>query len=64
MPDLSLQELSGITGRHIETLRRLARTNHLPGAYKIGRRWLITPEAVMKLRRLDVDRADESGLTP
>ena len=59
MPDLSLHELSGITGRHIETLRRLARTNQLPGAYKLGRRWLITPEAVRRLRRLDADRTGE-----
>lgn len=64
MPDLSLLDLSGITGRHVETLRRLARTNHLPGVYKLGRRWMITPEAVRKLRRLEAATAAEVGVTP
>ena len=64
MPDLSLRELSEITGRHTETLRRLARTDQLPGAYRLGRRWLIAPEAVRKLRRLEAAPATETGVTP
>ena len=63
MPDLSLRELSEITGRHPETLRRLARTNQLPGAYKLGHRWMITPEAVRKLRRPEAAPAPETGVS-
>ena len=35
---------------HSETLRRLARMGHLPGAYKVGRSWRIRRSAVESLR--------------
>ena len=50
--DLTLGALARITGRHVETLRRLARTGRLPGAYKLGGRWAISPEAADRLRRV------------
>ena len=48
--DLTIQELSRITGRHVETLRRLARMGKLPGVYQIGRRWMISKAAANRLR--------------
>ena len=50
--DLTLQELSDVTGRHIETLRRLARAAKLPGVCRLGRRWLISRRAADALRHL------------
>ena len=50
--DLSLKELAAIVGRHVETLRKLARVNQLPGVYKVGGRWQITLEAMNRLRGL------------
>lgn len=50
MPDLTIGDLAKVTGRHPETLRRLARLNQLPGAYRLGRRWLVRREALSELR--------------
>jgi len=50
--DLSFRELSQLTGRHVETLRVLARTRRLPGAYKLGGRWAISRQAADALRRV------------
>ena len=33
--DLTIPELAEVVGRHPETLRRLARLNRLPGAYRL-----------------------------
>ena len=52
MSDLTIRELAEITGRHPETLRRLARLDRLPGAYKLGRTWSITREAADRLRHV------------
>ncbi len=49
-PDLTIHDLAAITGRHVETLRRLARIGRLPGVYRLGRRWMISREAADKLR--------------
>jgi excisionase family DNA binding protein len=53
--DLTIRELSQITRRHVETLRRLARENTLPGAYRIGGRWMFRAEALDALRSPDND---------
>ena len=58
--DLSFRELSELTGRHVETLRILARSGRLPGAYKLGGRWAISPEAADRLRRVS-SREVEAG---
>lgn len=50
--DVTIRELAVITCRHIETLRRLARATRLPGAYRIGQRWMIRRDAVDALRGL------------
>jgi hypothetical protein len=50
MQDLTLHDLSKITRRHIETLRRLARVGALPGAYRIGGRWMIRAESLDQIR--------------
>ena len=39
--DFTIDELSKITGRHPETLRRLAREGQIPGMYRLGRHWLM-----------------------
>ena len=57
MPDLTMAKLAELTGRHVDTLRRLARTNRLPGSYRLGNRWLITQEAADRLRGLAPVRA-------
>ena len=49
--DLLLGELADRTGRHVETLRRLARRGRLPGSYRLGGRWLFRREALESLRR-------------
>jgi len=48
--DLTIEELARITGRHVETLRRLARMGQLPGVYQIGRRWMMSQAAADRLR--------------
>ena len=53
MSDMTLQEFAEITKRSKETLRRLARGNRLPGAYKIGGRWLINRDVYERLRNGD-----------
>jgi hypothetical protein len=50
MQDLTLHDISKITGRHIETLRRLARVGALPGVYRIGGRWMVRVEALDQIR--------------
>ncbi len=57
--DLSFQELAELTGRHVETLRVLARCGRLPGAYKLGGRWAISRAAADALRR--VPRREREG---
>jgi hypothetical protein len=57
--DLTLGELALLVGRHIETLRRLARMRELPGVYKLGGRWAISREAADALRR--VPRPEREG---
>ena len=52
--DFTLEDLSKITGRHHETLRRLAREGQIPGMYRLGRHWLIARENAARLRRLPV----------
>jgi len=50
MADLTLLELARIVGTHPVTLRRLARMDELPGAYRLGGRWLIRREALADIR--------------
>ncbi len=50
--DLTISEFAQITRRNIETVRRLARLGKLPGAYKLGGRWLISRQAADRIRRL------------
>ncbi len=52
MPDLTMADLAKLTGRHVDTLRRLARTHRLPGVYRLGNCWMMTQEAADRLRRL------------
>ena len=52
MADLTLQQLAELTGRHPETLRRLARMDKLPGICKLGHGWFISKEAADRLRRV------------
>ena len=50
MPDMTIQEFARLTGRHVETLRRLARMGDLPGVYRLGGRWMIARASANKLR--------------
>jgi hypothetical protein len=59
MADLTMIDLAKVTGRHVETLRRLARMNRLPGVYRLGCRWMITHERADRLRALP--GAEEAG---
>ncbi len=57
--DLTLEELAALIRKHPETVRRLARMGQLPGAYKIGGRWMIAEENARRLRHLpDKGNAD------
>ena len=49
MRDLTLADIAGITGKHPETLRQLARMGRL-SAYKLGGLWLVPREAFERLR--------------
>ena len=51
MTDLTLTALAEQTGVHVETLRRLARSGRLPGAYQIGSRWRISTDAAALFRK-------------
>ena len=57
--DLSIRELAALTGRHPETLRRLARLGRVPGAYRLGGRWAISQGAADALRC--VPRPERAG---
>ncbi|MBM4039766.1 MAG: helix-turn-helix domain-containing protein [Planctomycetes bacterium] len=57
--DLTLRELARVTGRHPETLRRLACVGRLPGAYQIGNRWAISRAAANELRRVPWPEGEE-----
>jgi len=59
--DFTIDELARLVGRHVETLRRLARMEELPGAYKLGGRWAITREAADRLRRVPRPERDAEG---
>ena len=54
-PDLSIYELADLTGRHVETLRRLARIGKLPGSYKLGGKWHISRQMSDRLRNITED---------
>jgi excisionase family DNA binding protein len=60
--DYSVQELARLVGIGPETVRRLARSGRLRGAYKIGGQWRFAREDVDLLRRphacSDFDLAD------
>jgi excisionase family DNA binding protein len=49
-PDLTASQVAELTGVHPATVRRLARDDRLPGAYKIGRQWRFAREAIEHLR--------------
>ena len=51
-PDLTIGDLAKLTGRHPETLRRLARFGELPGAYRVGGRWLVSRPVVDRMRQI------------
>ncbi|MBM4046732.1 MAG: helix-turn-helix domain-containing protein [Planctomycetes bacterium] len=55
--DLSIKQLAEVTGRHVESLRCLARMGRLPGVYRLGGRWMISREAADRLRKV----ADDEG---
>lgn len=50
MADLTIREVAELTRCHIETARRLARMGELPGAYRVGHRWLVRREALAEIR--------------
>jgi len=54
--DLTLEEIARRTGLNPGTLRRIARRGGLPGAYKLGGRWLV--------RRTIWDALGAGGLDP
>ncbi|HUT10557.1 MAG TPA: helix-turn-helix domain-containing protein [Thermoguttaceae bacterium] len=62
--DLTIHDLAKVVGRHPETLRRLARTGKLPGAYRLGHCWLISEQAARKLRCVDAYRTGETEVAP
>ena len=59
--DLSLRELSQLTGTHIETLRKLARRDAIPGVFRLGGKWLISREAANRLRRIPQSSSETNG---
>lgn len=63
--DFPLSVLRIATGLHMETLRRLARQDRIPGAYKLGGRWFVNRAAFNRLRLVDEIRAwRKSGKWP
>lgn len=61
MRDLTIEQLAEVTGKHPETLRRLARCGRLPGVYRLGRDWRITLEAAARLRNLPTEQDRPEG---
>lgn len=49
-PDLTIPDLARLLRLSPETLRSLARLHRLPGAYKVGRNWRISRDAIERLR--------------
>jgi len=43
---VTIDRLAQETGFHPQSLRRLARMGRLPGAHKVGARWLIDTETL------------------
>lgn len=48
--DRTIRDLAAVTGRHPDTLRKLARNGRLVGAYKLGGTWLVNREAFEEFR--------------
>lgn len=48
--DLTLKEVSILTKKHVETIRRLARQRRIPGAYRVGNRWMFRADAIEAMR--------------
>ena len=48
MKHMMIEKLALETGLHVETLRRLACVGELPGAYRLGRKWLVNVELYEK----------------
>ena len=65
--DIPFSDLARITGRHVESLRRMARKGKLTGAYRLGGRWILRREALDFLRGMDDEQSndgtDVSGAT-
>ncbi len=64
--DLTLRDVSRITGYRPPQLRTLARNGRLPGSYKLGRRWLVNRQVFEKVRTgtAIVNSDDPAGATP
>lgn len=48
--DLSVEDFSKLTGVHPETIRRQCRLGTIVGAYKVGRQWIISRNAIERIR--------------
>ena len=48
--DFTILDIARITRVHPVTLRQLARLGLLPGSYRLGRSWRVTPEGLRALR--------------
>ena len=56
-PDYDIEDTARIFRVHSQTIRRLARQGKIPGAYKIGGKWLIRRSWVDKVREGDGEYA-------
>lgn len=61
MADLTIKQLAMLTGRHEGTLRKLARQGEIPGVYRLGGTWLISPEAADRLRQIPPEDVSTPG---
>ena len=48
--DYSAGQLAELMGVHVRTIRRLARSGQLSGAYRLGRQWRFSQEAIGRMR--------------
>ncbi|MBS3764857.1 MAG: helix-turn-helix domain-containing protein, partial [Planctomycetes bacterium] len=61
-PDLTVRDICKLMEVHPDTVRRLARQDRLPGAYKVGRQWRFAREAIDELRGRIVRSTYERGI--
>jgi excisionase family DNA binding protein len=59
--DMTIAQIARVTGYNRESLRRLAKSGKLPGAYRLSGRWLVNKETFDAIRQGKSPAIRENG---